>query len=247
MILAGVCLTWPGKQLLGEVRVTGRGGTPRDLVRALVPRLVQDATSTFEWDLTSMEATMAPRQRRLRNYLLDAPLQLRFTAVLVLATLLGAGLLGIFLARALNRLAEQAERAVEARAAAAQASHELGNASLSRTLLERFNNPEFTAQLERQSRAIDAAYQAEQVQVDEQRREVARESVRIGWLVALSVGVFALAVLLIGIVLTHRIAGPVFRVRRLLEDLGQGRREVPGTVSARATSCASCSTRPRPW
>jgi len=170
---------------------------------------------------------MAPRQRRLRNYLLDAPLQLRFTAVLVLATLLGAGLLGIFLARALNRLAEQAERAVEARAAAAQASHELGNASLSKTLLERFNDPEFTAQLERQSRAIDAAYQAEQVQVAEQRREVARESTRIGWLVVLSVAVFALAVLLLGIVLTHRIAGPVLRVRRLLESLGQGRRDVP--------------------
>ena len=78
---------------------------------------------------------MAVRQRKLRNYLLDAPMQLRFTAVLVLATLLGAGLLGIFLARALNRLSEQAERAVEARAAAAQASHELGNASLSKTLL----------------------------------------------------------------------------------------------------------------
>lgn len=170
---------------------------------------------------------MAPRQRRLRNYLLDAPMQLRFTAVLVLATLLGAGLLGIFLARALNRLAEQAERAVEARAAAAQASHELGNAALSKTLLERYNDPEFTAQLERQSRAIDAAYQAEQAQVAEQRREVARESTRIGWLVLFSVVVFALAVLLLGIVVTHRIAGPVFRVRRLLESLGEGRREVP--------------------
>jgi len=174
-----------------------------------------------------METTMAPRQRKLRNYLLDAPLQLRFTAVLVLATLLGAGLLGIFLARALNRLSEHAERAVEARAVAAQASHELGNASLSKTLLDRFNDPQFTAQLERQSRAIDAAYQAEQVQVAEQRREVARESGRITRLVFLSVAVFGLAVLLLGIVLTHRIAGPVFRVRRLLSDLDQGRRDVP--------------------
>jgi hypothetical protein len=174
-----------------------------------------------------MEAVMTSRQRRLRNFLLDAPMQLRFTAVLVTATLLGAGLLGIFLARALNRLSEQAERAVEARAAAAQASHELGNASLSKTLLDRFNDPAFTAQLERQSRAIDAAYQAEQVQVAEQRREVARESTRIGWLVLLSVVVFTLAVLLLGIVITHRIAGPVYRVRRLLDDLGEGRREVP--------------------
>jgi len=174
-----------------------------------------------------MEAVMTSRQRRLRNFLLDAPMQLRFTAVLVTATPLGAGLLGIFLARALHRLSEQAERAVEARAAAAQASHELGNASLSKTLLERFNDPAFTAQLQRQSRAIDAAYQAEQVQVAEQRREVARESTRIGWLVLFSVVVFALAVLLLGIVITHRIAGPVYRVRRLLDDLGEGRREVP--------------------
>ena len=170
---------------------------------------------------------MSPRQRRLRNYLLDAPLQLRFTSVLLLGTLLGAALLGLFLARALNRLADQAERAVEARAAAAQASHELHNAALSKTLLERFGDPQFTAQMERQSKAIDAAYVAEQAQVGEQRLEVQREQRRIGWLVLLSVGVFSLGVLALGIVLTHRIAGPVFRVRRLLADLREGRREVP--------------------
>jgi len=162
---------------------------------------------------------MAPRQRRLRNYLLDAPLQLRFTSILLLGTLLGAGLLGIFLARALNRLADQAERAVEARAAAAQASHELHNAALSKTLLERFGDPQFTAQMERQAQAIDAAYVAEQTQVSEQRVEVQREQKRIGWLVFLSVLVFSFGVLALGIVLTHRIAGPVFRVRRLLDDL----------------------------
>ena len=133
---------------------------------------------------------MSQRQRRLRNYLLDAPLQLRFTSVLLLGTLLGAGLLGVFLARALNRLADQAERAVEARAAAAQASHELHNAALSKTLLERYGDPQFTAQMERQSRAIDAAYVAEQNQVAEQRQEVQREQRRIGWLVALPVGLF---------------------------------------------------------
>jgi HEAT repeat protein len=52
VILAAVCLTWPSKQLLGEVRVTGRGAAPADLVRALVPRLVQDAASTFDWDIS---------------------------------------------------------------------------------------------------------------------------------------------------------------------------------------------------
>jgi hypothetical protein len=56
---------------------------------------------------------------------------------------------------------------------------------------------------------------------------VARVSTRIGWLVLFSVVVFGLAVLALGIVITHRIAGPVYRVRRLLLDLGEGRRDVP--------------------
>lgn len=51
LTMAAVCLTWPGKVILGEVRVKGSGGAPPDLVRALVPRLVQDASRTFEWDL----------------------------------------------------------------------------------------------------------------------------------------------------------------------------------------------------
>jgi HEAT repeat protein len=52
LVMAAVCLTWPSKQILGEVRVKGSGGAPVDLVRALVPRLIQDAASTFEWELT---------------------------------------------------------------------------------------------------------------------------------------------------------------------------------------------------
>jgi hypothetical protein len=50
--MAAVCLTWPSKQILGEVRVKGSGGAPMDLIRALVPRLIEDAASTFDWELT---------------------------------------------------------------------------------------------------------------------------------------------------------------------------------------------------
>ena len=51
LVMAAVCLTWPSKQILGEVRVKGTGGAPIDLIRALVPRLIEDAASTFEWEL----------------------------------------------------------------------------------------------------------------------------------------------------------------------------------------------------
>jgi hypothetical protein len=46
-------------------------------------------------------------QRHLRNYLLDAPLQLRFTLLALTSALCAAALLGVFLARAAAALSER--------------------------------------------------------------------------------------------------------------------------------------------
>src|SRR5271154_4620321 len=102
------------------------------------------------------EAPAAPRsQRLLRNYLLDAPLQLRFTLLALTSALCAAALLGVFLA-----------------------SRELGNAALGKNLLERFDDPAFAAALERQSQAIDEAYQREHQAVIAQRTALDKEQHR---------------------------------------------------------------------
>jgi HEAT repeats len=46
-----VCLTYPDQEVLGEVTGKASGGRPEDALRALVPRLLQDLASTFEWNL----------------------------------------------------------------------------------------------------------------------------------------------------------------------------------------------------
>ncbi len=174
------------------------------------------------------EAPAAPRsQRHLRNYLLDAPLQLRFTLLALTSALCAAALLGVFLARAASALSEQAQGAVEARESAALASRELGNAALGKNLLERFDDPAFAAALERQSQAIDEAYQREHQAVLSQRTALEREQRRATWVLLVSLLVFVAGVVAASIVATHKIAGPVYRVRRLLEQLAEGRRDVP--------------------
>jgi len=45
------CLTFPDLEVLGEVSGRASGGRPEDAVRALVPRLLQDLATTFEWNL----------------------------------------------------------------------------------------------------------------------------------------------------------------------------------------------------
>ncbi len=46
-----VCLTYPDQEVLGEVTGKASGGRPEDALRALVPRLLQDLASTFDWNL----------------------------------------------------------------------------------------------------------------------------------------------------------------------------------------------------
>lgn len=48
MRLRLLCMSYPEKNLLGEVEVKAAGGRPQDLVRALAPRAVSEAAEIFE-------------------------------------------------------------------------------------------------------------------------------------------------------------------------------------------------------
>src|SRR5580658_3242280 len=82
-----------------------------------------------------------PPKRYLRNYLLDARFQLKFTAYAVGATLIVVALLGVFLWVTSQRLFRETESAVDARSKAAETSKDLGNAALGNTLLAHMNDP----------------------------------------------------------------------------------------------------------
>jgi hypothetical protein len=44
-----MCFTFPDQALLGEVSVTASGASPIDLVRAMVPKVLEDASQTCNW------------------------------------------------------------------------------------------------------------------------------------------------------------------------------------------------------
>lgn len=47
--LSLVCLSYPERALLGQVDVQASGAEPSELLKALVPRIVEEAAETFEW------------------------------------------------------------------------------------------------------------------------------------------------------------------------------------------------------
>lgn len=45
-----VCIGYPDQALLGDVELQASGGKPEDILKALAPRIIQEAADTFEWD-----------------------------------------------------------------------------------------------------------------------------------------------------------------------------------------------------
>jgi nitrate/nitrite-specific signal transduction histidine kinase len=165
--------------------------------------------------------------RRLRNYLLDARFQLKFAGYIVVLTLIVAGMLGAFLGYTTNTLFAQAQFAVDARSKAAETSRELGTCTLNNDLAKNMDNPEFDKQLQERSSAIDKAYADEEKSVIEARSQlVTQQKVT---LIAL-VGGLIMFVAFIGmatIVTTHRIVGPLFRVKRMAGEVSGGKLRPP--------------------
>jgi HEAT repeat protein len=44
-----VCFTYPERNLLGEVNVKASGGKPADMIRAMAPKVIDEAADTFNW------------------------------------------------------------------------------------------------------------------------------------------------------------------------------------------------------
>ncbi len=161
-------------------------------------------------------------QRKLKNFLLDARFQLKFASYFVASTLVVSALLGIFLFRTTDSLFEQTNASVGARAKAAETSRELGRCALNNELAIKMNDPTFAETLEARSKGIDAAYEFESQRTLQLQAElVSQQKTTLFGLIGGLILFIALTAL-IAILITHRIVGPLFRIKRMAREVGSG-------------------------
>lgn len=163
-----------------------------------------------------------PYQRKLRNLLLDSRFQLKFAVYFVIPTLIISAFLGYFIASTTGSLFGQMQQAVEARSKSAETSKELGTCTLNNDLAKGLDDPGLMTKLEARSKEIDAAFEAEKVAIVQQQKAlVAQQQTTLSVLVGL-LALFVIAIGLMAIVITHRIVGPLFRIKRMGREVTQG-------------------------
>lgn len=157
-----------------------------------------------------------PYKRSLRNLLIDSRFQLKYTSFLVLVAIVVSGLLGTFLYSTSREVVEESQRVVEE----SKKVSDVVKMSIKDNYGE---NPELAAAFN------EEASKSDQKLLEQQRALVGKQQKMLGALV----GALALLVVIIGLCgiwFTHKIAGPVYKMKMLLRQVGEGRLVFQGSL-----------------
>jgi methyl-accepting chemotaxis protein len=175
-------------------------------------------------------------QRRLRNFLLDRHFQLKYSGYLVGIALFLGGSLGIILWRTSQELIVQSRSSV----ALAESIVETGkslivesekvSAVVRMSIVEAYaDDPALLEVFQAEAHKRDGMLEHSQRQLEQnslslkaQSEMIEREYVAFGIVIVSALLLLVLGVGVAGVVVTHKVAGPVFKMKRLLGELAKG-------------------------
>jgi nitrogen fixation/metabolism regulation signal transduction histidine kinase len=177
-------------------------------------------------------------QRRLRNYLLDSHFQLKYTGYLVGTAILLSVALGTLLWSVSREVILQSHQTVKQGQETVQRGQEVVRESQKVSAVVHMNivkdpvygtNPELAAVFNDSAREQDERLKDQQDKLEADARFLQKQSQDLGrqqtymfggLITLLSLLVVAIGVA--GIIVTHRVAGPIYKMKRLLSYVGDG-------------------------
>jgi nitrogen fixation/metabolism regulation signal transduction histidine kinase len=174
----------------------------------------------------------ARHKRHLRNYLLDPSFQLKYANFVAAIALVLGGTLGFLLWQTSAEMVDQSKKAVA-----------LGNNVIDESLkvseVVRMNivkdpiyseNPVLQDAFEADAKEQDAKLREGQAELRAQAVALETQSAHYSRLLIAALGVLVIALWLAGIVITHKVAGPVYKMKRQIRDLQKGNFKVPSPL-----------------
>jgi nitrogen fixation/metabolism regulation signal transduction histidine kinase len=166
---------------------------------------------------------MADARRRKTSYLLDPRFQLKWTSYLVAVVLVVMTALGVVIARTASHASDTADVAVKQAEKAYKESQ--SNSILAKQCAQSVapDNPTLAAIMDDSLGEVDSQSEKNLADVRLQKTGIEEDRVKLRRLMLGSAGALLLLLLLMGIIITHRIVGPVHKMKRLLRRVSTGR------------------------
>jgi nitrogen fixation/metabolism regulation signal transduction histidine kinase len=163
-------------------------------------------------------ASPAKYKRSVKNYLIDSRFQLKYTGFLVGVALAISAILGTFLYRTSRDLVHESQMVVEeSRKVSDVVKMNIKNDPIYS------DNPELAA-------SFNAGATESDKKIEEQQQRVIKQQQTM--LYALVGGLTAMVILIgmLGIYFTHKVAGPIYKMKLLLRQVGDGRLTFSGKL-----------------
>lgn len=189
---------------------------------------------------------MAPsgrHQRKLRNYLLDAHFQLKYAAYLVVIAFVLSVSLGFILWRTSDAVIAQSRESVAVGAQVVERGRQVVEESKKVNAVVQMNivrdpaygdNPALLQAFQADAKDNDDRLSAQQQGLEEQSRRLKEQSAKLetqqrttGTALLVILALLVVGVGLAGIVVTHRVAGPIYKMKKQLQSLGDGNFQIP--------------------
>lgn len=184
-------------------------------------------------------------KRKLRNYMIDRRFQLKYTMMIMGLSLVLIAALGGLLYQQVLATVEENAKAAEGTAAAARASADAAKVSKENSEIiiaqaladDYFQDPEVTEKFVEDMKRPVEDVKAKAEAMDEQARNMEKESGefrkrarQLPLLLALFGITFLLFLFLISIYTTHKIAGPMYKIRKLMSEVDGDSLHIAGAL-----------------
>lgn len=185
-------------------------------------------------------------QRRLRNYLLDPQFQLKYTGYLVAIALVLSAALGFLLWRTSQTMLAQSRQTVTQGEQVVKRGREVVTESKKVSEVVKMNivkdpdyqdNPALLSAFKEGAKKQDERLASQQKALEEQSAALKQQSQRleeqsttIAWVLSVVLALLVIFIGIAGIIVTHRVAGPIFKMKRHINDVTAGNLSVPSAL-----------------
>jgi hypothetical protein len=150
-------------------------------------------------------------KRSVRNYLLDAHFQLKYTGMLVAVVIVICGIMGAVLYKTTREVVNESSALVDE----SKKVSEMGLMGMKELGYTPEDSPGLFQSYNEQSAVHD------KVVADQQARLLHNQTIMI-WSLGGGLALMVVLIGLLGIYFTHKVVGPIFKMKRLLRQVGEG-------------------------
>jgi nitrogen fixation/metabolism regulation signal transduction histidine kinase len=161
-------------------------------------------------------------KRSFRNYLLDSRFQLKYTSYLVLVAVAISGVMGSVLYSTTRAMVDESTKVVEMSQKLNEESKKVSEVSRMNIKDLASDSPELLAEFNKEAAEHDKTIADQQRAIAENQATLIERQRVLIWSLVGGLALMVALIGLLGIYFTHKVAGPIYKMKRLLKQVGRG-------------------------